>query len=366
MPGLLPRNPICGKAPRLMEKINFYDQSPTRLRQSISGLGKESFRSSQLFQWVYQKQTTDFDQMSNLAKDFREELKRIMEFKLPEVSFQTDSTDGTRKFLMKVDGGKEIESVLIPNGDRTTLCVSSEVGCAMGCKFCFTAKMGLMRRLHTYEIVGQFINARNNMPEGRTLTNIVFMGMGEPLDNFENVSHAIETIHSHMGFKFSKKRVTISTSGIAPLIPAIADLGVRLAVSLNATTNEVRDRVMPINRKYPLQDLMSACKEYYEKSRDAITFEYVLLKGVNDTYQDAVRIVELTRNIPCKINLIPFNEHPDSGFQRPEMNDVHGFQKWLMRLGRHVLIRRTMGRDIYAACGQLRSEMENHPKKLAN
>jgi 23S rRNA (adenine2503-C2)-methyltransferase len=235
----------------------------------------------------------------------------------------------------------------------------------MGCKFCFTAKMGLMRRLHPYEIVGQFVNATRNLPEGRRITNIVFMGMGEPLDNVANVRKAVEILNSQHGFGFAKRRVTVSTSGIAPLIIQVAEAGVRLAVSLNATTNEIRDRVMPINRKYPIEVLLDACRDYSKASGEYITFEYVLLKGVNDSREDAHRIVSLTRNIPSKINLIPFNEHPESDFVRPASTEVFKFQKILMDAGKHVLIRKTMGRDIYAACGQLRSEMENHPERMA-
>lgn len=345
--------------------MNFYDLTLPELQSFLSGHGKEKFRAEQLFRWVYQKGVTNLDEMSNLSKDFREEVKTLLEFKIPNVVHQADSIDGTRKMLMAVEGGKNIESVLIPNEDRLTLCVSSEVGCAMGCQFCFTAEMGLMRRLNTSEIVGQFLNANASLKGERRITNIVFMGMGEPLDNVDNVMKAIDILHEQVGLGLSKKRITVSTSGIVPQIPRVAKSGARLAVSLNATTNEIRDRVMPINRKYNLEKLLKACKEYYDESRDMITFEYVLLKGVNDSIDDAHRIVQLTRGIPSKINLIPFNEHPDSGFIRPTSSEVHEFQRVLMKAGKHVLIRRTMGRDIFAACGQLRSEMEKHPERMS-
>ncbi|MDZ4676970.1 MAG: 23S rRNA (adenine(2503)-C(2))-methyltransferase RlmN [Oligoflexia bacterium] len=345
---------------------NFYDHTQSELESYLTGNGKEKFRAQQLFRWIYQRKTTDPEQMTNLAKDFRSDLKNLFEFKLPIVRHQADSVDGTRKFLMEVEGGKNIEAVLIPgNADRLTLCVSSEVGCAMGCKFCFTSKMGLMRRLTVSEIVGQFVIAANSLTDGRRITNIVFMGMGEPLDNVDNVSKAIEVLHNQHGIGFALRKITISTSGLAPLIKRVAQSGVRLAISLNATTNEIRDRIMPINKKYPLEELLAACKEYTDDTNEMITFEYVLLKGVNDTRDDAHRIAKLTKNIPSKINLIPFNEHPDSGFLRPVSNDVAEFQKILMKLGKHVLVRRTMGRDIYAACGQLRSEMEKHPEQMA-
>lgn len=349
---------------RLMK--NFYDLTLAELEAEIKGMGKEKFRAGQLFRWVYQKGVTNFDLMTNLAKSFRDDLKSVFFFQRPGIQKPLDSVDGTRKFLMDVEGGKSVEAVLIPNDHRLTLCMSSEVGCAMGCKFCFTAKMGLMRRLNVSEIVGQFVNAVNNLPPGRErITNIVFMGMGEPLDNPVNVAKAIDIICDPNGIGFAKRRITVSTSGIVKQIPQVAEMGVRLAVSLNATTNEVRDRVMPINRKHNIQELLDACREYYRISRELITFEYVLLKDVNDTLDDARRIVQLTRDIPSKINLIPFNEHPESGYQRPSQESVALFQKVLMKLGKHVLVRRTMGRDIYAACGQLRSEMEKHPERMA-
>ncbi len=344
---------------------NFYDLTLNELEDFFKVQGKQRFRAEQLFRWVYQKGTTNFDEMSNLAKSFREEVKFLLEFQLPKVTQQLDSVDGTRKFLMAVEGAKEIESVLIPNGDRLTLCVSSEVGCAMGCKFCFTSKMGLMRRLSVSEIVGQYLNAAQSLDDGRRITNIVFMGMGEPLDNVQNVTKAIDIIHDQRGIGFARRKITVSTSGLAPQIKHVAESGVRLAISLNATTNEIRDTIMPINRKYPLEVLLRACKEYTDETKEMITFEYVLLKGVNDSRDDAHRIVKLTRGIPSKINLIPFNEHPGSGFNRPASKEVGEFQKILMSLGKHVLVRKTMGRDIFAACGQLRSAMEAHPKKMA-
>jgi 23S rRNA (adenine2503-C2)-methyltransferase len=354
---------LCARLTPSMN-TNFYDLTLDDLKNFLIGQGKEKFRAEQIFRWVYQKGVTDLNQMSNLSKDFCLEVSKILDFKIPQLVHQADSIDGTRKFLMAVDGGKNIESVLIPNEDRLTLCVSSEVGCAMGCQFCFTAEMGLMRRLTVSEIVGQYLNAANSLKDGRRITNIVFMGMGEPLDNVDHVMKAINILHEQVGIGLSRKRITVSTSGIVPQIPRVAEAGVRLAVSLNATTDEIRNRIMPINRKYNLEKLLEACKDYYNESRDMITFEYVLLKGVNDSREDAHRIVKLTRNIPSKINLIPFNEHPNSGFIRPSSKEVHEFQNILMNAGKHVLIRRTMGRDIYAACGQLRSEMEQHPERM--
>jgi 23S rRNA (adenine2503-C2)-methyltransferase len=346
---------------------NFFDLTLDELKVFIAEHGSEKFRAEQIFRWVYQKGITDLNQMSNLSKAFRDQMAATLQFQYPKVVSQVESQDGTRKFLMEVDGGKTIESVLIPNGDRVTLCVSSEVGCAMGCQFCFTAEMGLMRRLRPSEIVGQFLNAAKSLAEDqppRRITNIVFMGMGEPLDNVDNVMKAISILHTQQGIDLSLKRITVSTSGLVPQIPRVAEAGVRLAVSLNATTDEIRSKIMPINKKYNLEKLLQACRDYYLQCQDPITFEYVLLKGVNDSIEDAHRILQITQGIPCKINLIPFNEHPESGFTRPPQKEVFEFQKVLMKRRKQVFIRKTMGRDVYAACGQLRSEMEKHPERF--
>ena len=256
------------------------------------------------------------------------------------------------------------EAVLIPSKERNTLCVSSEVGCNMACSFCFTGKQKLKKRLSAGDIVSQFQIVNEKIGPDQRITNVVFMGMGEPLDNPDAVFGSIEILHSEWGINFSRKRVTVSTSGIVPGIMDIAKSKARLAVSLNATTNEMRDAIMPINRKYPLEVLMQGCRDYYAATNDGITFEYVLLKGVNDTPADAKRIKQLVKGIMCKINLIPFNEHPGSEFKRPESKKVFEFQESLMKMGLQVLIRRTMGRDIYAACGQLQSEFEGKPAHL--
>ncbi len=343
---------------------SFYDFTRTDLEVYLKSQGKEKYRSKQLFQWVYDKKIFDFKEMTNFSKVFREELPHLLSLEKLEIVSHLVSTDGTRKFLFKLSNGDTIESVLIPSEDRRTLCVSSEVGCNMACKFCFTGKQKLKKRLTAGEIVLQFLQVSENLPPEERITNVVFMGMGEPLDNPEAVFKSIEILHDQSGFNFSKKRITVSTSGLVPQIDLVADSGARLAVSLNATTNDMRDEIMPINKKYPLEELLKACHKYHHKTGEQITFEYVLLKDVNDTLDDAKRIAKLTRGIPSKINLIPFNEHPDSGFSRPESQTVSLFQKELMKMGLHVLVRRTMGRDIYAACGQLRSKFDNHPIRM--
>lgn len=344
-----------------MEKHLFFNHTHDELADLIKSQGKEKFRAHQLFKWVYEKKVIDPALMSNLAKDFRAQVPEIFDFALPKVVSHLVSQDGTQKFLFEVDKGLTFEAVLIPNDDRNTLCVSSEVGCNMACTFCFTGKQKLKRRLSTAEIVGQYMQVVARLKPEVRVTNIVFMGMGEPLDNWEGVGRAIELLHDPRGLNLSRKRITVSTSGLAPQIPLITASGSRLAVSLNAPNDEIRDKIMPINKKYPLAVLMEACREHALATRDRVTFEYVLLKDVNDDPKHALEVAELVRSVPCKINLIPFNEHPDSGFLRPESKKVYRFQEILLNRGYHTTIRRTMGRDIFAACGQLTSVYDGRP-----
>ncbi len=348
-----------------MDKLRFFDLTEQQLTQALKGLGKEGFRAQQLFRWVYAQGTQDFEKMSNLSKSFREELPSLFDFSLPEVLQVHKSVDGTTKFLIHVGSGKSVEAVIIPSRNRLTLCISSEVGCNMACKFCYTGKQKLQRKLETWEIVGQFVQASRYLPPEQRLTNIVFMGMGEPLDNPDNVFRAIEILHSTWGYNVSRKRVTVSTSGIVPMIPKITEAGVRLAVSLNATNNQVRSEIMPINKRWPLEELLEACRVHCRESGDKVTLEYVLLKGVTDSLADAKALYHLTKSVPCKINIIPFNEHPGSGFFRPDEETIVAFQNELIRLGAHVLRRKTMGRDIYAACGQLTTAASASPSSQA-
>lgn len=344
---------------------NFYDFTLPELEQILTGLGKEKFRAKQVFKWVYEQRVEDFEQMSNVSKTFRAELPAIFHFKLPGTVAELKSKDGTRKWLFDIGNGMTVETVLIPNKDRLTLCVSSEVGCNMACRFCFTGKQKLRRRLSTGEIVGQFLHAQDSLSkENMRISNIVFMGMGEPLDNADAVFRAIDILHQPNGVNLSRKKITVSTSGLVPMIPRVAKAGVRLAVSLNAPNDEIRDFVMPINKRWNLEALLKACREYYDETGDRITFEYVLLKGVTDHLRQAKELWQLLKGLPCKINIIPFNEHPGSGFERPEPQTVLAFQNELIRLGAHVLLRKTMGRDIFAACGQLTSKYEGHPEKM--
>lgn len=345
-------------------KVNFYGLTIDDLKEVFKGLGKEQFRAQQLFKWVYDKRTTDPELMTNLSKDFRAELPKNFSFEMPAVVKHLKSVDGTQKFLFDMGDLNTVEAVLIPSDDRLTLCISSEVGCNMACRFCFTGKQKLKRRLRADEIVGQFMQVADRLEEGQRISNIVFMGMGEPLDNPEAVFKAVEVLHSEWGMNVSRRRITVSTSGLVPEMWRISAAKVRLAVSLNGSNDEIRSRVMPVNKKWPIAELMKACKEYCRKSKDKVTFEYVLLKGVTDQVEHARELHRLTRDVPCKINIIPFNEHPGSGFERPDDVQIEKFQKELMNLGTHVLLRRTMGRDIFAACGQLTSQFADHPQKM--
>ena len=346
-------------------QVNFYDLTLKQLREKLSGLNKEAFRAQQLYKWVYGQGVEDFAQMSNLSKTFRQELPALLHFSLPEVTQKLVSRDGTIKLLLAVGENQTVEAVLIPADDRLTLCVSSEVGCNMACRFCYTGKRKLQRRLSTAQIVGQYLRAKQALPPDKRITNIVFMGMGEPLDNPDAVFGAIEILKDECGLNFSRHKITVSTSGLVPLIPEVARAGVRLAVSLNGSNDRVRSQIMPINQKYPIGELLDACREFYDQSKDRITFEYVLLQGVTDAIEQARELYHLTKTVPCKINLIPFNEHPGSGFNRPAKETVTDFKNELMRLGAHVLVRKTKGRDIYAACGQLTSVFESRPVTMS-
>jgi 23S rRNA (adenine2503-C2)-methyltransferase len=349
-----------------VERVNFFDIPLEKLEAHLAGLGKEKFRARQLFQWVYQKRVHDFEQMSNVSKAFRSELPGLFEFKLPRVVQELKSVDGTRKWLFDVGPNLTIETVLIPSKDRLTLCVSSEVGCNMACRFCYTGKQKMKRRLTAGEIVGQFLHATDSLAkDGLRVTNIVFMGMGEPLDNPEEVFNAIRILHEADGLGFSRKKITVSTSGIVPLMSRITEAGVRLAVSLNAPNDEIRNKVMPINKRWNIKALLDACKAHTDESGDRVTLEYVLLKDVTDRVEQARELYQLTKHVPCKINIIPFNEHPGTEYLRPDPEQVVKFQNELIHLGAHVLLRKTMGRDIFAACGQLTSMYEGRPEKLA-
>jgi 23S rRNA (adenine2503-C2)-methyltransferase len=322
----------------------------------LEGLGKEQYRAVQVMKWVHQHLTDSFQGMTNLSKAMREELSARALIGLPDLLHVRRSDDGTRKFLLRLKDGYCIETVLIPEEDHDTLCISTQVGCAMGCKICRTGKMGFKRNLTAGEIVSQLLTVRRTLPESR-ITNVVFMGMGEPLANFSETVKAINILTHPNGPQISWRRLTVSTAG---LVPRIRDLGrtvrAKLAVSLNAVTDEQRDAIMPINRKYPLAELLSALKEYPLPRRDRITFEYVLIDGFNDSEADARQLVRLLNPIRAKVNLIPLNDEAAEGLKSPKPAKVLRFQEVLMSRSLMAIVRKSRGRDILAACGQLAAE----------
>ena len=340
--------------------------SRDQLNAELTALGERLFRSKQLWHWMYNRGRTDFADMTNLAKVFRTRLSESYLVGRPRIVRAETSRDGTRKWLLALTDGHEIETVFIPEEDRGTLCISSQVGCTLTCKFCHTGTQRLVRNLSPGEIVGQVLVARDELGEwpspveGRQITNIVMMGMGEPLYNYENVAQAVKIMMDGEGIAISKRKITLSTSGVVPEMARCGEeLGVNLAVSLHAVRDDLRDTIMPLNKKYPLRDLIAACRAYPGvNNARRITFEYVMLKGVNDTPEDAHGLVELLKGIPAKVNLIPFNPWPGSFFTCSERKDIERFAEILNRAMIAAPIRATRGQDIMAACGQLKSASE--------
>ena len=326
------------------------------LENFLRGKGKERFRATQIFKWIYQKDARSFEEMSNLSKELRAELAETAFISDLAPEAVEEAGDGTRKYLFALSDGNAVEAVLIPDEGRNTLCISSQAGCAMGCEFCLTGTFRLTRNLATAEIINQIMAVRREFD----IRNIVMMGMGEPLHNLDNVIPAIQIMIDGNGMQFSNRRVTVSTCG---LVPEMERLGrevptVNLAVSLNATTDELRDRIMPVNRRYPLRDLLKACKEFPLPGRRKVTFEYVMLGGLNDTLEDAKRLLRLTSDIPNKVNLIPFNEHEGCDFKAPTRAAVDAFHKYLIDRHVTVITRDSRGGDISAACGQLKGRLK--------
>jgi 23S rRNA (adenine2503-C2)-methyltransferase len=332
-------------------------------------------RTGQLWQWLYEKGVRNFSDMTNLSKDLRAKLAEHYVVQVPEVVEKQVSGDGTRKYLVKIAGGHEVEVVYIPEKNRGTLCISSQVGCTLTCSFCHTGTQKLVRNLTAGEIIGQVMVARDDLGEwpepgrtpnveGRLLSNIVLMGMGEPLYNFESVRDAMKIAMDPEGIALSRRRITLSTSGVVPEIARTADeIGCMLAISFHATTDEVRDRLVPINKKWPLAELLDALRAYPKATNsERITFEYVMLKGVNDSDDDARRLVKLIEGIPAKINLIPFNEWPGAPYERSDWERIESFAEIVFNAGYSSPIRRPRGEDIMAACGQLKSATERARK----
>lgn len=339
-----------------MAKQNLIGQTISQLEELLTSVGERSYRGRQLFTWLYSVRQYDFEMMTDLSKECRQRLARRFEFQTPKIAQEQVSTDGTRKFLFALDDGEHIETVLIPDAEagRSTVCVSSQVGCALGCRFCATATLGFKRNLSVGEILGQLILLRDRLGDD-VFTNVVFMGMGEPLMNLDNVLSAISILSADSGMSHAAKKVTISTAGVIPAIRRLADSGckARLAVSLNAATPEKRLKIMPVTRKYPLDELMKVLKLYTKKTRSRVTFEYALFAGFNDSKDDIKALSRLVQGIPCKINLLAYNPVNNLPFERPTDEKLDWFARQLYPKVPAVTVRKSRGVDIGAACGQL-------------
>ncbi len=355
-----------------VEKINLLGKTREQMEAFFLELGEKKYRAHQMLKWIYIHQVDSFDQMTDVGKKLRDKLNEIAEIRAPEILHEGISRDGTRKWVFKVDGGGAVETVFIPDGRRGTLCVSSQVGCSVDCSFCSTGKQGFQRDLSSAEIIGQVwlasrsFGPRKNLGE-HPVTNVVMMGMGEPLLNFTNVVSAMKLMKEDLAYGISKKRITLSTSGVVPMIDKLSDeLDVSLAISLHAPNDELRNVLVPLNRKYPLAELLAACRRYSEKiphKHKSITMEYVMLKGVNDQPEHARQLVKLMKNLPVKVNLIPFNPFPHAGYERSEHKDILAFHKHLNDNGLLTTVRTTRGDDIDAACGQLVGDVMDRTRR---
>ena len=352
-------------------KTNLLGLTQQKLEAFFEGLGEKRFRAGQVMKWMHHYGVDNFDDMTNIGKALREKLKANAEIRGPEVVSEDISRDGTRKWVVRVASGSCVETVYIPQNGRGTLCVSSQAGCALDCSFCSTGKQGFNSDLTVAEIIGQVWIASKSFGSipataDRAVTNVVMMGMGEPLLNYDNVVDAMTLMMDDLGYGISKRKVTLSTSGVVPMINKLAEqMDVALALSLHAPNNALRNQLVPLNKKYPLEVLLPACKNYIAGLREkrSLTVEYTLLKGVNDQPEHAAEMIELLRDIPCKINLIPFNPFPHSGYERPSNNAIRRFQDLLHNAGYNVTVRTTRGEDIDAACGQLVGQVMDRTRR---
>ncbi len=353
----------------ITERVNLLDFDEAGLRAFFETLGEKPFRAQQILKWVYHHAETDFGAMTDLGVALREKLNRIAEIKLPEIIREQRSSDGTVKWLIGFHGGNAVETVYIPEPKRGTLCVSSQVGCALNCSFCSTGAQGFARNLSTGEIIGQVWLAAQALGHERNgrrrITNIVMMGMGEPLLNFDNVVPALSLMRNDLGFGFAAKRVTVSTAGLVPGIRRLREsIDVALAVSLHSPVDDVRTDLVPLNRKYPIAELMQACRDYVsEKHKRTVTFEYTLIDGVNDHPDHARKLVKLLRTVPSKLNLIPFNPFPGTRYSCSSAERITRFQEIVMAGGLIATVRKTRGEDIDAACGQLVGKVLDRTKR---
>lgn len=335
-----------------MKRTDLKDFTHEKLKHHLVSQGEKPFRASQLMQWIFQKNATSFQEMSNLSSEFREKIEKVFEIGRLKLIHRQTSSDGTEKFLFELKDKKTVESVYIPSEDRRTLCISTQVGCRMGCRFCLTARQGLVRNLTPSEIVSQVLQVQEILSV--RMTNIVMMGMGEPFDNYENLVDAIDILRSSWAFGFSQRKITVSTVGLIPqMVQFGKDSDVNLAVSLNASNDEVRTQIMPMNKTWSIDALLESCRNYPLKKNRRLTFEYVLLSDINDSLDHAKELAIKLKGIRCKVNLIPFNEHSMGPYRRPKDQDVLEFQKVLVDQHITALVRKSRGRDILAACGQL-------------
>ncbi len=362
--------PVAKAEPRPI--VNLMGLSLRQMEQFFLDIGEKKFRAQQVLKWIHHAGVDDIEEMTNLGKALREKLLRIAEVRPPEIVSQHDSSDGTRKWAIRVDGGGLVETVLIPDGSRATLCVSSQVGCSLDCSFCSTGKQGFQRDLSAAEIIGQVWLAIKSYDafqsgNGRVVTNVVMMGMGEPLLNFDNVVAAMDLMLEDLAYGISKRRVTLSTSGVVPALDRLAEVSeVSLAISLHAPNDALRSQLVPINRKYPIDMLLRSSRNYIAAQRDkkrVVTVEYTLIAGVNDQPEHARELAVLLQDFPCKINLIPFNSFPQSDYQRPSGNAVSRFWQVLVDAGYIVTVRTTRGDDIDAACGQLVGQVVDRTRR---
>ncbi|GGO85980.1 dual-specificity RNA methyltransferase RlmN [Marinobacterium nitratireducens] len=352
-------------------KTNLLGLSPAKLEAFFAELGEKRFRATQVMKWIHQLGAESFDDMTNISKALRQKLSEVAEIRPPEVVTQDISRDGTRKWVIRVDGGSCVETVLIPDGDRKTLCISSQVGCSLDCSFCSTGKQGFNRNLTAAEVIGQvYIAIKSYGPMDpsaeRRVTNVVLMGMGEPLMNFDNVVDATELMLDDNAYGLSKRRVTLSTSGVVPALDRLGEVSdVSLAVSLHAPNDELRNELVPINKRYPISMLIDSCNRYLASLSDkrVVTVEYTLIAGVNDQPQHARELVKVLRKLPCKLNLIPFNPFPNSGYDRPSEEAIQTFKQIMLNANFITTVRRTRGDEIDAACGQLVGQVMDRTRR---
>ncbi|MCT4635008.1 MAG: 23S rRNA (adenine(2503)-C(2))-methyltransferase RlmN [Rickettsiales bacterium] len=348
--------------------VDIYNLNKSELSQELSIMGEKSYRAEQIWHWLYVKGVTKFSQMSNLSPSLQEKLDNHFTITRQKIAEKQESTDGTIKWLLKLEDGNKVEVVFIPEKTRGTLCISSQVGCTLTCSFCHTGTQRFVRNLTTSEVIGQLVLAKdelNDWHDSPKITNIVMMGMGEPLYNYDNVSKALKILMEQKGIDFARSRITLSTSGVVPMIDKCGEeLGVHLAISLHAVNDELRNILVPLNKKYNIEELLNSCRNYPANRHHKITFEYVMLDGMNDSIEHAQKLTKLIKGIPAKINIIPFNPWPGSIYLCSSKEKIAAFAKEIRDAGYQALVRTPRGQDILAACGQLKTESERQSKSI--